>query len=1008
MLTTQHTHTHGLRLVTRVAAAALTLDANALAQTGNVRSGSTPGTQRWLVRLGGRSFSLAQRLAAIRAEPDQARRVAMIGQLGEATRADQDEFARFAAQLGFTVAERFWSVNACVVEVPPARVGELRAHRHVLGLFPDEARYVGTFTALFQPITPGEPLQGGVTPNGSDPDDHGVASAHGYIGYGANAKVAVFDTGVDLDQTGTGTAPDPDVHHALRDFGGVSRATNQLVEPVGVGIECNTTSPAVDPYCPNQVNHPDARHGTGVSGIAVGKEDPNTSTNYFYRGHAPMAKLLSYAISWPDPGNDPTKNWPTYETTVIKAVQQLETYILTTQVQVHVLNISYHGWSDPDHPTQLALDRLERDHDVLVVVLAGNEGDASQNSHGLVNGLSVGNVHRFTAQAGRWPHRFTSRGPLFGDPDRYFPDVCASGASGPGASAVTSIVPTDAQIIMPLVDYLHPSCSRTTAPWGQHNYNAQGSSMSAPQVAGAAALYRSHATAAGAQQARAALLLATIDPFLQSSSYSTSDHTYIGRNTVGVGYVRDDLLARYALGSDVALTQSVTLTPQTPTADVTYAGLAAGQHFAVAIAWPRPIHDDVATSPWANVDLEVRSSGGAVLLARSDSLRNTYERLVFKATGTSALLRVVGTDLLGQSVTVSLAARGLMNDGSIESRRSVPGYVAHIAQEPACSASVPDQRITRVLPSVYRNAYGSRAISNDSLLPTSWEAHKGFVLASSATSGTQLGMVFGKDVTDGAPYTIGALTLRTWNPLPSCTGTLSFTIHMAMDAGNSPIPPSWPPTGTLVASNVQVPVLAAQWNARSQDTWPVIVPLDTPFTVVAGQALRMWISVPQTNWCAAFHVDGTKDPEGFTDPPWAPYASRLGAVPYDGEVPVIGVIEDGQLTRSPELFAYGFPVLDRHLMFQIRHAGGGNYAWVVLGASNPNALLGACRIMTSADLGTIGPVTTAPQGHSNLLYQVPNTTSLLHQHVFAQAVVQVGATYLYSNGLRLTVGGVLP
>lgn len=67
----------------------------------------------------------------------------------------------------------------------------------------------------------------------------------------------------------------------------------------------------------------------------------------------------------------------------------------------------------------------------------------------------------------------------------------------------------------------------------------------------------------------------------------------------------------------------------------------------------------------------------------------------------------------------------------------------------------------RVLPSVYRGAYGSRAISNDitatNPIPTSREAHDGFALASSESSGTQLGMVFGKDVTDGAPYTIRAL-----------------------------------------------------------------------------------------------------------------------------------------------------------------------------------------------------------------------------------------------------------
>jgi len=112
----------------------------------------------------------------------------------------------------------------------------------------------------------------------------------------------------------------------------------------------------------------------------------------------------------------------------------------------------------------------------------------------------------------------------------------------------------------------------------------------------------------------------------------------------------------------------------------------------------------------------------------------------------------------------------------------------------------------------------------------------------------------------------------------------------------------------------------------------------------------------------------------------------------------------------PELYAYGFPVVDRHLLFQVRNAAGAQSAWVFLGASNPNALVGPCRVLTSADLATVGPVNVAALGHANLLYQVPNSPSLIHQHVFAQAVAvaQGGTTVLYSNGLRPTVGGVLP
>jgi hypothetical protein len=211
----------------------------------------------------------------------------------------------------------------------------------------------------------------------------------------------------------------------------------------------------------------------------------------------------------------------------------------------------------------------------------------------------------------------------------------------------------------------------------------------------------------------------------------------------------------------------------------------------------------------------------------------------------------------------------------------------------------------------------------------------------------------------------------------------------------------------LVATNVSVPVVASQWNARGPNTWPIIVRLDTPFTVTAGSSLQMWMQVSSSPDCT-FEVDCTIDPLGGTDPPWQDYASSLGPVFYDGIVPILGFIEEGALLTPPDLFAYGFPVIGRHLLFQVRQAGAGNPAWVVLGSSNPNALLGSCRILTNGDLGTLGPITTATLGHGNVPYQVPNNSALMHQHVFAQAIVQAGSSFLYSNGLRLTIGGVLP
>jgi hypothetical protein len=138
---------------------------------------------------------------------------------------------------------------------------------------------------------------------------------------------------------------------------------------------------------PNGGIYPSARHGTGVAGIILGQADP-LPPHHFPEGHASEAKLLSFAIT--NAGD--TGRWFTSDSTVMQAVEALQTHMLLPPPC-----ISFELWPDPDHPTQTALDRLEREFDVLVVTLAGNESDATTLSPGYVNGLTVGNVHRFSA-----------------------------------------------------------------------------------------------------------------------------------------------------------------------------------------------------------------------------------------------------------------------------------------------------------------------------------------------------------------------------------------------------------------------------------------------------------------------------------------------------------------------------------------------------------------------------------------------------------------------------------
>jgi hypothetical protein len=904
---------------------------------------------------------------------------------------------------------QYWSLNACAFEIAPARLAELKAHAQVIRLIPDEERHATSITA-------GAPIAGSKLP-----ENHAVGAAHTLLPHlGAGAVVAIFDSGIDLDQTGTRQSPDPDVHNAFRD----ANLNSRVLAHVQVGtIDCNTTTglppqaPAVDPWCPQQNRYRDARHGTGVAAVAVGRADPSTVPPLFDFGHAPGAQLLSFSISnQPNPWSV-NAIWPTDASTFLAAVQALESWILAAGgVQVHVLNISWAGWSDPQDPTQHALDLLERDFDILVVTGADNDGDATFFSHGYVNGLSVGNVHKFWSPTSRWPDRQSSRGPLFMDPDRLFPDVCAT-----GSATGVDVSPFVTQVVMPLIDYLHtntPSCRGTGL--NQQNYSARGSSISAPQVSGAAALYRTELPQATAQETRAAILLASIDPLLE---WTGVRHTYMERNAVGVGYTRDDLLARYAKRMDNTLGQSVQLANQNPVT-TTYLGLTEGQYYAVAIAWPRvyPPGFDPASGvaiSWANVDLEVRKPNGE-LLARSDSTRNTYERLVFKADGvTSVHLVVQAVEHPGLTVPVFIAARSLASDGIYTSKRSISGYVTSIAQDSACVQSTPDQAITRTAPAVYRQAYGSQPFRMTPSGPypfgASNDQFRGFNLHISPSSPSVVDNLFASDaVFEPGVQTIRirGLAMRTWSPFSGCNTQLgmsqvwlykrtgTFNLSQMLNGVNGP------PQGVgdrLVAQNVSVPVFPPAWLARRWDTWPIIIPFSQPFDLQNGEHLGVWITFGSLPAGCLISVDGTWDVG------W-PYGSvQTGSNITEGYAIIFGLIEGELRSLSPMLDVYGWPQVGQSVLFHVRQAGivvPPPTIHVYLGWTNPNLPFGSCRVLSMADYLGLGPVTASAMGDAVVPFTFPNDPVLLHRHMFVQATTSSGA--LLSNGLRLTIGGIVP
>ncbi len=955
-------------------------------------------------------------MAEIRASADRSQRVRLLAQLRDAVKADQDAVAKRLGELGGRVDEQYWIASACAIEIPRARLQELLAHPLVRSVVPD----------AWRPLAASALSSGSLIGRSGDQDNHNFQAVH--LGQppltGVGAVVALFDTGVDLDQTGDLPLwqPNPDHHRAFRSANNPNMSRVLAHTQIG-NIDCNstTTLPRVDPQCPLlQPWYPQARHGTGVAAIAVGILDSPTS--YFSMGHAPDAQLLSFSISQ-------TPTWATSTSIVLDAIQALAQWILENPglpeqgTLVDVLNISYAGWSDPQDITQLSLDLLSREFDILVVTAAGNEGDAAEFGHGFTNGLSVGNVHKYVSSTARFPQRYTSRGPLFGDPERYYPDVSASGA-GHG----TSLDPTLTQVVMPLIDYKHnPGGCRGTA-LGQNEYNAAGTSMSAPQVAGAAALYRGHLPLADAQETRAAILLATIDPLMESSGWGTahSRATYVERNAVGSGYTRDDLLARFAQRLDNAFAQTVSLADTSPVT-TTWTGVTGGSLCALAIAWPRvfpPEFDPAAGSGmgWANIDLEVLHGG--IVIARSDSPRNTHERVTFRVPGsgtTSVDIRIRAVDGLvtGLIVPVSIAARTIQNDGSHVSQRTHPGFVTSIPQPAGCTHEVPDQRITRVVPSSYAQAYGSGPLFYNAPA-TSDATFQGLGVSTGGFQGMSL--AYGAPRLFGQAVTIRGIGMRAWRGVSGCAAKLR--VHelwvYKMTASYPPGDVSglmWPFASTppssghnpvqVIAGPKDIVLHQPMWSARSWNTFPIIIPFDPgqSFTIGASDHLGIWMRTSFVEGSCNYGVDWVADDN------WPDYAMVVYSPQppndrlYKGHAPVLWLLEGESTPIGPKLDAYGFPQLGGTLLFQARQAGAGATVNLVVGAGYQEYQGLPCRLLVdnwtqldSRTASTMGDATFFP-------IPIPNDPALLHQHLYFQA--HISGSLILSDVLRVTFGGAV-
>ncbi|MEU4566881.1 S8 family serine peptidase [Micromonospora sp. NPDC023956] len=204
-------------------------------------------------------------------------------------------------------------------------------------------------------------------------------------------------------------------------------------------------------------------HGTHVAAIIAGGEATSR-----YRGVAPDATLLSGKVCESDSCT---------ESAILAGMQWA-----TVDQRAAVVNVSLGGQDTPEvDPLEEAVGKLTAQTGALFVISAGNEGsEASVASPGSAEAaLTVGAVDRADDLA-----RFSSQGPLPSD-EGIKPDITA-----PGVDIVAA----------------RSAKGRIGDPVGDRHVRLSGTSMSAPHVAGAAALLAQQRPEADAGELKALLM----------------------------------------------------------------------------------------------------------------------------------------------------------------------------------------------------------------------------------------------------------------------------------------------------------------------------------------------------------------------------------------------------------------------------------------------------------------------------------------------------------------------
>jgi len=520
---------------------------------GSIVAGRLPGTERWIAHFADRSFDLAAFRKAVldRSAADVA---AAVADMEGRVRVDQAAFVTAIERLGGRVVAQWWLVNAAAFEIAPVRLHEVEKLAGVARIEADRWVYPAIRTST--------------NANNHNAD---AMTAAGHVGLGVAA--ACMDTGQDENVGGAGR---PHRHYFINGdptntsgggLGGSRLVVNRLLGTVG-------------PDDPNG-------HGTGVAGIIMSGGWLSAGAD---AGHAPRAQLAGYGISENSGGGSSF-------TTIATAWQT----IAADRVQFNIVsaNNSYSGTPDPLNASQQALDAAALNADILVCVAAANSGASTASSQSCANGLAVAALNPDTYTVAT----FSSRGPLSGDTQRFYPDIsgCGVGTVMPQRDAEAS------------------------------DYVASGTSMASPQVCGAATLLRAADAAMRADETKAVLLASTRDVRTANPS-----PPYNSRNAYGMGMLRDDWAMATTLRSRGDHGRG-TVSTGTPTWQRNFT-VTPGLTYQLAVAWMRA---NFASTQWANLDLEIREGGNT--LARSNTARNLYERADFAPTTNTVTAIVTAT-----------------------------------------------------------------------------------------------------------------------------------------------------------------------------------------------------------------------------------------------------------------------------------------------------------------------------------------------------------------------------